>query len=68
MCKSNRMSNKEIITLRDYASSFIMENMQSMCTLKKSRGMSNVMYKIRDSKSRIKKKRYDINVYNRALF
>lgn len=68
MCKNNRMSNKEIITLRDYASSFIMENMQSMCTLKKSRGMSNVMYKIRDRKSRIKKKRYDINVYNRALF
>lgn len=64
MCKNNRMSNKEISTLRDFSSFF---NMENICTLKKSRGISNVMYKVRHNKSRIKKKtRFDINVYNRA--
>lgn len=63
------MSNKEISTLRDFSSFFNMENIRSICTLKKSRGISNVMYKVRHNKSRIKKKtRFDINVYNRASF
>lgn len=56
MCKNNRMSNKEISTLRDFSSFFNMENIRSICTLKKSRGISNVMYKVRHNKSRIKKK------------
>lgn len=56
MCKNNRMSNKEISTLRDFSSFLNMENIRSICTLKKSRGISNVMYKVRHNKSRIKKK------------
>lgn len=53
MCKNNRMSNKKISTLRDFSSFFNMENIRSICTLKKSRGISNVMYKVRHNKSRI---------------
>lgn len=52
MCKNNRMSNKEISTLRDFSSFFKMENIWSICTLKKIK----------------KKTRFDINVYNRASF
>lgn len=46
-----------------------MENIWSICILKKFRGISNVMYKVCYNKLRIKKKfRFDINVYNRVLF
>lgn len=55
MCKINRMLNKEISILRDFFLFFNMENIWSICILKKFRGISNVMYKVCYNKLRIKK-------------